>query len=122
MANLARVTRLLTAGHFGQRRCQKMQAYDWTIINRRRPQKASRKGMSLTRLSIKDFKCLAVLKTPVWPRTKARLKNKKAFGKHLAAEAIDGAALSLERIDYIQSRHSLSLGIIGICDGVMHDA
>ena len=39
----------------------------------------------------------------------------------LASEAVDGSALSLQRVDNIQSCHSLSSCVLAVSDGVFHN-
>jgi hypothetical protein len=39
----------------------------------------------------------------------------------LAAETVEGAALSLEGIDNVEGCDSLALSVLGVCDGVTDD-
>ena len=39
-------------------------------------------------------------------------------GKRATYETVEGPALALERIDNIERRHSLALGMLSVCDGI----
>ena len=39
----------------------------------------------------------------------------------LSAEAVQGAALALERVDHVEGGHGLSLGVLGVGDGITDD-
>ncbi len=39
----------------------------------------------------------------------------------LSAESVQGAALALEGIHHVHGSHSLSAGVLGVCDGVADD-
>ena len=39
----------------------------------------------------------------------------------LAAEAVEGAALALERVDDVHGGDRLSAGVLGVCDGVTYN-
>lgn len=41
---------------------------------------------------------------------------------HLSTETVKRTPLTLERIDHIQTRHRLSLRVLGVGDGVTDDA
>ena len=50
---------------------------------------------------------------------------KKGFARargSLAAETVEGAALSLEGVDDVEGGDGLSLGVLGVGDGVSDDA
>ena len=42
--------------------------------------------------------------------------------KHLSTETVKRTSLTLERIHHIQTRHGLSLRVLGVGDGVTDDA
>ena len=41
--------------------------------------------------------------------------------KFLSSESVEGAALSLESVDYIECSDSLPAGVLGVCDCVSDD-
>jgi hypothetical protein len=47
--------------------------------------------------------------------------NSKRRIEILTTETIEGSALSLQSIDDVHSSDSLSLGVLGVCDGISDD-
>jgi len=41
--------------------------------------------------------------------------------QHLGTEAVQGLALTLQRVDNVQSRHSLAARMLSVRNGILHD-
>ena len=56
-----------------------------------------------------------------FPLSRFQRREDKRLGKRLSTETVEGTSLSLEGVDDVEGGDSLSLGVLGVGDGITDD-